>query len=117
MGEGVSLGGAKVFYSLDEGKTKFFDLLQMVEFYQLNRGSLNTRLTHYIVKEEVAQAALARAVNGGGGSTGSQSSGSSSGASSANDAEGVLGAKAAAPAAAAAATAEEADKPEKEKLR
>lgn len=38
-----------VTYSLDEGKTKFFDLLQCVEFYQLNKGSLNCKLTHYVV--------------------------------------------------------------------
>ena len=38
-----------VTYSLDEGRTKFFDLLQLVEFYQLNKGTLNSRLTHYIV--------------------------------------------------------------------
>lgn len=38
-----------VTYSLDEGKTKFFDLLQLVEFYQLNKGTLNSKLTHYIV--------------------------------------------------------------------
>ncbi len=43
-------GQTIVFYSLDDGKTRFFDLLQMVEFYQLNRGSLNSRLTHYIVR-------------------------------------------------------------------
>lgn len=41
-----------VYYSLDDGKTKFFDLLQVVEFYQLNRGSLHTKLTHLIVREE-----------------------------------------------------------------
>ncbi|XP_066587526.1 growth factor receptor-bound protein 14-like isoform X2 [Prorops nasuta] len=35
-------------YSLDKGTTKFYDLLQLVEFYQLNNGSLPTRLTHYI---------------------------------------------------------------------
>jgi hypothetical protein len=44
-----------VYYSLDEGKTKFFDLLQMVEFYQINRGSLHTKLTHYIVRSEQQQ--------------------------------------------------------------
>ena len=32
-----------VVYSLDDGKTKFYDLLQLVEFYQLNAGSLPTR--------------------------------------------------------------------------
>jgi hypothetical protein len=40
---------SKVIYSLDEGKTKFFDLLQLVEFYQLNKGTLNTKLTDYVV--------------------------------------------------------------------
>ena len=32
-----------VVYSLDDGKTKFYDLLQLVEFYQLNAGTLPTR--------------------------------------------------------------------------
>lgn len=41
--------GTVVTYSLDEGKTKFFDLLQLVEFYQLNQGSLNAKLAHYVV--------------------------------------------------------------------
>ena len=41
-----------VTYSIDDCRTRFFDLLQMVEFYQLNRGSLSTRLTHYIVNLE-----------------------------------------------------------------
>ncbi|CAH0558022.1 unnamed protein product [Brassicogethes aeneus] len=36
-------------YSLDSGVTKFYDLLQLVEFYQLNAGCLPTRLTHYVV--------------------------------------------------------------------
>lgn len=36
-------------YSLDSGATKFYDLLQLVEFYQLNAGCLPTRLTHYVV--------------------------------------------------------------------
>ncbi|XP_015181153.1 PREDICTED: growth factor receptor-bound protein 14-like isoform X3 [Polistes dominula] len=35
-------------YTLDKGATKFYDLLQLVEFYQLNSGSLPTRLTHYV---------------------------------------------------------------------
>lgn len=39
-----------VFYSLDAGATKFYDLLQLVEFYQLNAGCLPTRLTHYLVE-------------------------------------------------------------------
>ena len=32
-----------VVYSVDDGKTKFYDLLQLVEFYQLNAGTLPTR--------------------------------------------------------------------------
>ena len=43
-------------YSLDEGRTRFFDLLQMVEFYQLNRGTLSHRLTHYVISKEAALA-------------------------------------------------------------
>jgi len=38
-----------VVYSVDDGKTKFYDLLQLVEFYQLNAGTLPTRLNQYIV--------------------------------------------------------------------
>lgn len=37
-------------FSLDNGFTKFYDLLQLVEFYQLNAGVLPTRLTHYVVQ-------------------------------------------------------------------
>ncbi len=72
--------GFTAFYSLDEGRTRFFDLLQMVEFYQLNRGSLQTRLRHYIVRAKIQQqaestpaagekqkpAAVAPLLNGGG---------------------------------------------------
>ncbi|XP_078655816.1 growth factor receptor-bound protein 14-like isoform X2 [Branchiostoma floridae x Branchiostoma belcheri] len=36
----------KTFYSLDEGETKFGDLVQLVEFYQINRGALPHKLTH-----------------------------------------------------------------------
>ncbi|KAJ7985630.1 hypothetical protein DPEC_G00354060 [Dallia pectoralis] len=35
-----------VFFSLDEGSTKFSDLIQLVEFYQLNRGVLPCKLKH-----------------------------------------------------------------------
>ncbi|XP_017798333.1 PREDICTED: growth factor receptor-bound protein 14-like isoform X1 [Habropoda laboriosa] len=35
-------------YTLDKGVTKFYDLLQLIEFYQLNAGCLPTRLTHYV---------------------------------------------------------------------
>jgi hypothetical protein len=43
-----------VTYTLDEGQTKFYDLLQLVEYYQLNPGPLPTRLVHYIVSREAA---------------------------------------------------------------
>ncbi|XP_050442986.1 growth factor receptor-bound protein 14-like isoform X2 [Adelges cooleyi] len=39
-----------VCFTLDNGVTKFYDLLQLVEFYQLNAGSLPTRLMHYVVQ-------------------------------------------------------------------
>nr|CAD7402407.1 unnamed protein product [Timema cristinae] len=39
-----------ICFSLDNGSTKFYDLLQLVEFYQLNAGCLPTRLTHYVVQ-------------------------------------------------------------------
>ncbi|RZF34031.1 hypothetical protein LSTR_LSTR017613 [Laodelphax striatellus] len=39
-----------VCYTLDNGVTKFYDLLQLIEFYQLNAGCLPTRLTHYLVQ-------------------------------------------------------------------
>src|SRR5688572_28091305 len=39
-----------ICYSLDQGKTRFYDLLQLVEFYQLNQGCLPCRLTYYIVQ-------------------------------------------------------------------
>jgi len=41
-----------VVYSMDDGKTKFFDLLQVVEFHQLNPGCLPTRLLHYLAAPE-----------------------------------------------------------------
>jgi len=40
-----------VSYSLDDGKTKFYDLLQLVEFYQLNKASLCTKLTHFVINK------------------------------------------------------------------
>ncbi|XP_057691310.1 growth factor receptor-bound protein 10-like isoform X4 [Corythoichthys intestinalis] len=36
----------QVFFSLDDGATKFTDLIQLVEFYQLNRGVLPCKLKH-----------------------------------------------------------------------
>ncbi|XP_076319857.1 growth factor receptor-bound protein 14-like isoform X2 [Tachypleus tridentatus] len=38
-------------FTLDGGKTKFYDLLQLVEFYQLNLGYLPTKLTHFFVHQ------------------------------------------------------------------
>lgn len=38
-------------YSLDSGRTKFYDLLQLVEFYQLNLSYLPTKLTHFLVHQ------------------------------------------------------------------
>uniref|UniRef100_A0A671UK72 Growth factor receptor-bound protein 10a n=1 Tax=Sparus aurata TaxID=8175 RepID=A0A671UK72_SPAAU len=36
----------QVFFSLDDGTTKFTDLIHLVEFYQLNRGVLPCKLKH-----------------------------------------------------------------------
>ncbi|KAM9738213.1 LOW QUALITY PROTEIN: growth factor receptor-bound protein 10-like [Menidia menidia] len=36
----------QVFFSLDDGSTKFSDLIHLVEFYQLNRGVLPCKLRH-----------------------------------------------------------------------
>lgn len=35
-----------MFFSLDDGATKFTDLIHLVEFYQLNRGVLPCKLKH-----------------------------------------------------------------------
>eukprot|EP00095_Tigriopus_kingsejongensis_P009312 maker-scaffold320_size207635-snap-gene-1.13 protein:Tk09312 transcript:maker-scaffold320_size207635-snap-gene-1.13-mRNA-1 annotation:"growth factor receptor-bound protein 14-like isoform x2" len=48
-------GSAGVFFTLDDGKTRFYDLLQLVEFYQLNKGSLNSKLTHGVIRKEVTK--------------------------------------------------------------
>ncbi|CAN9497797.1 unnamed protein product [Ophioblennius macclurei] len=37
----------ELFYSLDDGLTRFTDLIQLVEFYQLNRGVLPCKLKHH----------------------------------------------------------------------
>lgn len=37
---------SQAFFSLDDGSTKFTDLIQLVEFYQLNRGVLPCKLKH-----------------------------------------------------------------------
>uniref|UniRef100_A0AAR2L0L8 Growth factor receptor-bound protein 10a n=1 Tax=Pygocentrus nattereri TaxID=42514 RepID=A0AAR2L0L8_PYGNA len=36
----------QIFFSLDDGSTKFADLIHLVEFYQLNRGVLPCKLKH-----------------------------------------------------------------------
>ncbi|XP_033830897.1 growth factor receptor-bound protein 10-like isoform X2 [Periophthalmus magnuspinnatus] len=36
----------QIFFSLDDGSTKFTDLIHLVEFYQLNRGVLPCKLKH-----------------------------------------------------------------------
>ncbi|XP_076328116.1 growth factor receptor-bound protein 14-like isoform X2 [Tachypleus tridentatus] len=41
----------QVCFSLDAGRTKFYDLLQLIEFYQLNLGCLPTKLTHFLVHQ------------------------------------------------------------------
>lgn len=40
----------ELFYSLDDGHTQFTDLIQLVDFYQLNRGVLPCRLKHHCAK-------------------------------------------------------------------
>ncbi|XP_043596863.1 growth factor receptor-bound protein 10-like isoform X4 [Bombus pyrosoma] len=57
-------------YTLDKGVTRFYDLLQLIEFYQLNAGCLPTRLTHY-VQNDVQEASplpvpLTQTEDGGG---------------------------------------------------
>ncbi|XP_078092992.1 growth factor receptor-bound protein 10 isoform X2 [Mustelus asterias] len=37
----------QLVFSLDDGSTRFTDLIQLVEFYQLNRGILPCKLKHY----------------------------------------------------------------------
>jgi hypothetical protein len=45
----------QVCFTLDNGVIKFYDLLQLVEFYQLNAGSLPTRLMHYVIQIPVTK--------------------------------------------------------------
>ncbi|XP_041057094.1 growth factor receptor-bound protein 14 isoform X3 [Carcharodon carcharias] len=40
----------ELYYSLDEGHTKFTDLIQLVEFYQLNKGVLPCKLKHHCAR-------------------------------------------------------------------
>lgn len=37
-----------VCYSLDNGKTKFYDIQQLIEFHQLNNGGLPTKLRYFL---------------------------------------------------------------------
>ncbi|GCB65465.1 hypothetical protein scyTo_0009962 [Scyliorhinus torazame] len=40
----------ELYYSLDDGHTKFTDLIQLVEFYQLNKGVLPCKLKHHCAR-------------------------------------------------------------------
>uniref|UniRef100_A0A665VGG2 Growth factor receptor bound protein 14 n=1 Tax=Echeneis naucrates TaxID=173247 RepID=A0A665VGG2_ECHNA len=40
----------ELHYSLDDGHTQFTDLIQLVEFYQLNRGVLPCKLKHHCAR-------------------------------------------------------------------
>ncbi|XP_036593356.1 growth factor receptor-bound protein 10 isoform X2 [Trichosurus vulpecula] len=40
----------QMFFSLDDGNTKFSDLIQLVEFYQLNKGVLPCKLKHHCIR-------------------------------------------------------------------
>lgn len=41
--------GGKKYLTIDNGETLFIDLLQLVEFYQVNKGNLPVRLTHHCI--------------------------------------------------------------------
>lgn len=40
----------ELFYSLDDGQTRFTDLIQLVDFYQLNHGVLPCKLRHHCAR-------------------------------------------------------------------
>ncbi|KAJ6657840.1 hypothetical protein lerEdw1_001890 [Lerista edwardsae] len=40
----------QIFFSLDDGSTRFTDLIQLVEFYQLNKGVLPCKLKHHCIR-------------------------------------------------------------------
>uniref|UniRef100_A0A8D0HBA2 Growth factor receptor bound protein 10 n=1 Tax=Sphenodon punctatus TaxID=8508 RepID=A0A8D0HBA2_SPHPU len=40
----------QIYFSLDDGNTKFTDLIQLVEFYQLNKGVLPCKLKHHCIR-------------------------------------------------------------------
>lgn len=54
----TSQNPATCHFSLDGGKTRFYDLIQLVEFYQLNAGVLPTRLIYFITHASLANSAL-----------------------------------------------------------
>uniref|UniRef100_A0A8C6Y3J3 Growth factor receptor bound protein 7 n=1 Tax=Naja naja TaxID=35670 RepID=A0A8C6Y3J3_NAJNA len=37
----------RLYYTMDDGQTRFADLIQLVEFHQINRGILPCKLKHY----------------------------------------------------------------------
>ncbi|XP_055494132.1 growth factor receptor-bound protein 14-like [Leucoraja erinacea] len=43
----------ELFYSLDEGHTKFTDLIQLVEFYELNKGALPCKLRYHCTRSSL----------------------------------------------------------------
>ncbi|CAK6448538.1 unnamed protein product [Pipistrellus nathusii] len=43
----------KMFHTLDDGHTRFTDLIQLVEFYQLNKGVLPCKLKHYCARVSI----------------------------------------------------------------
>ncbi|XP_026640766.1 growth factor receptor-bound protein 10 isoform X3 [Microtus ochrogaster] len=40
----------QTFFTLDDGNTKFSDLIQLVDFYQLNKGVLPCKLKHHCIR-------------------------------------------------------------------
>ncbi|XP_015444997.2 growth factor receptor-bound protein 10 isoform X2 [Pteropus alecto] len=40
----------QVYFSLDDGNTRFSDLIQLVDFYQLNKGVLPCKLKHHCIR-------------------------------------------------------------------
>lgn len=40
----------QMFFSLDDGNTRFSDLIQLVDFYQLNKGVLPCKLKHHCIR-------------------------------------------------------------------
>ncbi|KAK0080153.1 hypothetical protein PV325_000374 [Microctonus aethiopoides] len=55
-------------YTLDKGVTKFYDLVQLVDFYQLNSASLPTRLTQYVNNNDSSSSSSSSSPSNNGGS-------------------------------------------------